>query len=193
MKTMQLEPLRLESRDFVLEPVTAAHEQEMRIMLDCDHDHWRILYSNGAGDGFPAYWQALTATPRRIGFAAREKASGRLAGTSGYLAIDSANRSLEVGGTWYHPDFRGTRLNPEAKYLLLDHAFRSGALRAWFQVDTRNARSCAAMRKLGAVEEGIARRHMVTWTGHERDSHIFSIVDDEWPAVKARLEARLAA
>ncbi len=190
-ETMTLEPCTLDGRDFVLEPLTPAHEAEMQAMLDCDHDHWKILYSNGAGEGFATYWQGLTATPGRIAFAARDKASGRLAGTSGYIHIDPHHRSLEVGGTWYHPDFRGTRLNPEAKYLLLGHAFGAGALRAWFQVDARNARSQAAMRKLGATEEGIARRHMVTWTGHKRDSVIFSILDDEWPAVQARLEARL--
>jgi N-acetyltransferase len=87
---------------------------------------------------------------------------------------------------------RGGFVNPEAKMLMLDHAFASGAVRVQFRVDSRNQRSQAAMTKLGAVREGMLRRDRLTWTGYIRDTVVFSILDDEWPAVKLRLEQRLA-
>jgi len=75
---------------------------------------------------------------------------------------------------------------------MLNHAFAAGAVRVQFRVDSRNQRSQAAMTKLGAIREGVLRRDLVTWTGYIRDTVVFSILDDEWPAVKLQLEARLA-
>lgn len=83
-------------------------------------------------------------------------------------------------------------MNPEAKLLMLGEAFGSGAHRVEFRVDARNAVSQAAMAKLGAAKEGVTRQHLVTWTGHVRDSVVFSILADEWPPVREGLEARLA-
>ena len=100
--------------------------------------------------------------------------------------------ALEIGGTYYHPDIRGGPANPSAKRLLMAHAFESGARRVQYKVDALNARSRAAVLKLGAVQEGILRQDRVTWTGRIRDTVVFSILADEWPAVRERLDARLA-
>jgi N-acetyltransferase len=89
------------------------------------------------------------------------------------------------------PDARASFVNPEAKMLMLDHAFNSGAVRVQFTVDARNERSQATVAKFGAVKEGIFRQNTLTWTGHVRDTVVFSILVSEWPCVKLRLEQRL--
>ena len=103
------------------------------------------------------------------------------------------NATLEIGGTYYRPELRGGAVNPAAKRLLMAHAFESGARRVQYKVDAINARSRAAVLKLGAIQEGILRQDRVTWTGRVRDTVVFSILADEWPAVRERLDARLAA
>jgi RimJ/RimL family protein N-acetyltransferase len=100
---------------------------------------------------------------------------------------------LEIGWTWLAPGVQRTRVNTEAKYLLLKHAFEDlGAVRVQLKTDARNTRSQRAIERLGAVLEGAHRRHMVTWDGHIRDTVYYSILDNEWPDVKRRLEAILA-
>jgi RimJ/RimL family protein N-acetyltransferase len=113
-------------------------------------------------------------------------------GVSSYLGVDPANQALEIGGTYYHPEVRGGPVNPAAKRLLLGHAFDAGARRVQFKVDALNARSRAAVAKLGAVQEGILRQDRMTWTGRVRDTVCFSILSTEWPEVRDRLEQRLA-
>ena len=131
------------------------------------------------------------AAGRTIAFAV--VVEGRCMGVSSYLTIDPANASLEIGGTYYAPDIRGGPVNPAAKRLLMGHAFESGARRVQYKVDAINARSRAAVLKLGATQEGILRQDRVTWTGRIRDTVIFSVLDAEWPAVRDGLDARLAA
>ena len=147
----------------------------------------------GMGEHFHAYWELMTTEPKRITFAVIDRASGRLAGTSSFLGIDSRHRLLEIGYTFFHPDFRGTRVNPETKLLMLREAFEAGAVRVQFTVAAVNARSRAAVVKLGAKQEAILRNHRITWQGEQRDTVIFSIVAQEWPEVGRRLRARLAA
>jgi RimJ/RimL family protein N-acetyltransferase len=111
-----------------------------------------------------------------------------------YLNIEEAHKRLEIGSTWYEPSTWGGPVNPECKLLLMRHAFETLRFhRVEYKTDARNARSRAAILKLGAVQEGILARHMVMADGHIRDSVIFSIVDTGWPKVKAGLEKRLAA
>jgi RimJ/RimL family protein N-acetyltransferase len=100
---------------------------------------------------------------------------------SSYIGIDSARQVLEIGGTYYRPKLRGTGLNRRAKDMMLRRAFDCGIRRVEFRVDRRNNRSQAAMRKLGAVKEGVIRADRITWTGHVRDTVLFAIVKDEWP------------
>lgn len=191
---MIIEPIVLEGDHVRLEPARAedaALREEMRSALDCDPDNWHIQSVSGMGEGFDRYWGMMVETPGRIAFAVRDRASGRLAGTSSLFAIEPEHRSCEIGYTWFRPEYRGTRVNPEAKLLMLGAAFGAGALRVQFSVDARNPVSQAAVLKLGAKKEGVIRRHRVTWTGHKRDTALFSIIDEEWPAVRAGLLARL--
>lgn len=188
---MTLEPRLLEGRHVRLEPIADAHREEMGEALNCDLDNWQLQVTSGMGAHFPAFWAAMRDTPGRIAFAVRDRAGGRLAGTSSFLFVDPQHRSLEIGATWLRPEYRGLMVNPEAKLLMLGQAFEAGALRVQFSVDSRNVRSQAACLKLGARQEGVIRRHRITWTGHKRDTILFSIVEEEWPQAKAGLLRRL--
>jgi RimJ/RimL family protein N-acetyltransferase len=100
---------------------------------------------------------------------------------SSYLGIDPGRQVLEIGGTYYRPHLRGTGFNRRVKDMMLKRAFDCGFRRIEFRVDQRNARSQAAMKKLGAVREGLLRADRITWTGHVRDTVLFAILKDEWP------------
>ena len=103
-----------------------------------------------------------------------------LAGMSSFLGIDTHRGVLEIGGTYYRPKLRGTGFNRRVKDMMLRRAFKCGFRRVEFRVDERNKRSQAAMTKLGAVREGVMRADRITWTGHVRDTVLFSILKDEW-------------
>ena len=113
-----------------------------------------------------------------LGFAVFE--GDEFAGMSNYLNIDEPRGVLEIGGTYYRPKFRGTGFNRRVKDMMLRRAFDCGCRRIEFRVDARNQRSQAAMTKLGAVREGVMRADRITWTGHVRDTVLFSILKDEW-------------
>ncbi|WP_118858284.1 GNAT family N-acetyltransferase [Sphingomonas mesophila] len=188
---MEIVARPLRGAHVVLEPVSEGHRARMRAALDQDPDNWAIQSITAMGEHFDHYWRLLTETPGRIGFAAIDTASGGLVGTSSLFDIEPTHRTVEIGYTWFIPEVRGTAVNPEAKLLMLGHAFDAGARRVQFSVNAANARSRAAVRKLGGVEEGILRNHRITWTGSSRDTVIFSIIADEWPQVRAGLRRRL--
>lgn len=192
---MNLEPTILENRFVRLEPFADRHKEDLRAACAADPDTWNDLYAYTLlGEAFDRHWARIekeTAEGKTIAYAVM--ADGRCQGMSTYIAIDPTNRSVEIGGTYYHPAIRGAAANPASKLLMLAHAFDCGAIRVQFRVDVINARSRAAVLKLGAVQEGILRRDRVTWTGRVRDTVVFSILADEWPAVRDGLEARLAA
>jgi RimJ/RimL family protein N-acetyltransferase len=130
---------------------------------------------------------------RSMPFATVAKAAGKPIGSTRFGNIDHEHRRVEIGWTWIGRDWQRTAVNTEAKLLMLGHAFeRWGVLRVELKTDALNERSRAAIRRIGATEEGIFRKHMVTDSGRFRDSAYYSITDDEWPRVKAGLEARLA-
>jgi RimJ/RimL family protein N-acetyltransferase len=132
----------------------------------------------------------VTALP----FVVIDRASGEAIGSTRYLDVAPRHRRLEIGATWLAPPFQRTAANTEAKLLLLTHAFEAlGAIRVVFKTETLNDRSRAALTRIGAVEEGTFRKHLVADTGRARDMVYYAILDDEWPAVKARLVARLDA
>ncbi|HEX6860931.1 MAG TPA: GNAT family protein [Caulobacteraceae bacterium] len=192
---MVIKPKVLKGRHVRLEPVSAELREEMRAAIDCDPDAWEIMSVNGCGEGFDDFWGALvgeTERGERVSFAIRRLSDKRVVGTSSYLNIRRLHKGLEVGATFIHPDARSGPVNPESKRLMLANAFDAGAIRVEFVVDVRNARSQAAVLKLGATQEGVLRNHKITWTGHVRDSAVFSITDYDWPAVKQRLDFRLA-
>ena len=125
-------------------------------------------------------------------FALVEKATGRAMGSTRYGNIDRTHHRVEIGWTWVGREWQRTAVNTEAKYLLLRHAFETlGCIRVELKTDSLNERSRAAILRIGAKEEGIFRNHMITASGRIRHSVYFSIVDAEWPAVKARLEGML--
>jgi RimJ/RimL family protein N-acetyltransferase len=195
LRPMDIQILPLEGRYVRLEPITPALRDELRGAIDCDPESWEIMSTNGCGEGFEDWWGALqgeTQRGERIGFAIRRLSDGKVVGTSSYLNIRRLHKGLEVGSTFLHPDARSGPINPESKRLLLAHAFEAaGAIRVEFMVDVRNARSQAAVEKLGADKDGVLRNHKITWTGHVRDTAVFSITDADWPGVKQRLDYRL--
>jgi RimJ/RimL family protein N-acetyltransferase len=121
-----------------------------------------------------------------------DKSSGRIIGCTRYMNIDARNRRVEIGSTWIGKPWQRTIVNTEAKYLMLRHAFETlGCVRVELKTDALNTRSRNAILRIGAKEEGTLRRHVLTWDGRMRDTVYFSILDSEWPAVKAELERKL--
>jgi RimJ/RimL family protein N-acetyltransferase len=190
---VQLEYIPLTGAFLGLEPFTPDLKAEVRSAIDCDPDTWAIMPVNPMGDGFDAYWSAACGAPpgERMAYAIRRNSDRRVIGMSTYYTGLASQRGVEIGTSFLHPDARGGAANPEAKLLMLDHAFRCGAVRVQFRVDTRNQRSQAAVAKLGAVREGVLRQDRLTWTGYIRDTVVFSILVHEWPPLKARLQARV--
>ncbi|MFI4964451.1 MAG: GNAT family N-acetyltransferase [Caulobacterales bacterium] len=192
---MQLKAKVLKSRHVRLEPMTEGHRQDLREACDADPATWTDLYPYSMqGEHFDPTWARMMGDAdegRLIAFAV--VADGRCQGMTCYIAPDASNGVVEIGGTYYAPGLRGGAVNPAAKRLMLGAAFEGGARRVAFRVDAINARSRAAMTKLGATPEGILRQDRVCWTGRIRDTVIFSVLAAEWPAVRDGLNARLAA
>jgi N-acetyltransferase len=135
---------------------------------------------------------AAQAAGREQPFATIDRAAGRVVGSTRYLNIEPAHRRLEIGYTWLAPAWQRTAVNSEAKLLLLDHAFtRLGANRVEFKTNARNEPSRKALLGIGATFEGIFRRHMIVGQGVLRDSAYYSVIIDEWPAVRHRLAQRV--
>ncbi|MFI5072153.1 MAG: GNAT family N-acetyltransferase [Terriglobales bacterium] len=125
-------------------------------------------------------------------FATVERASQRVIGSTRFMNTDRVNRRVEIGSTWIAPAWQRTSINTEAKYLMLRHAFEVwNCIRVELKTDTLNEKSRNAILRIGAKQEGIFRKHLITWTGRVRDTVYFSILDTEWPQVKTRLEGRL--
>lgn len=192
---MNLEPKVLENRSVRLEPLADVHKEALRAACAADPALWRDLYIISMLDEhFDRHWdrmQAEAVAGRTFPHAV--VVDGVCRGMSNYLDVDQHHNTVEIGSTYYDPTMRGREVNPSAKRLLMAHAFESGAERVQYRVDAANARSRAAVLKLGATQEGILRHDKVTWTGRIRSTVVFSILADEWPAVRDRLDARIAA
>lgn len=190
---MKLEAATLENRFVRMEPLAERHKEDLRAACAADPATWQDLYIvSMLGDAFDAGWAHFTAGGgRNIAFAL--VVDGVCRGMSSYLDVDNQHNSVEIGFTYYDPAVRGGVANPSAKRLMMAHAFESGAQRVQYRVDAANARSRAAVLKLGAVQEGILRNDKVTWTGRIRSTVVFSILAEEWPAVRDRLDERIAA
>jgi len=143
-----------------------------------DRDIWQIYANNFGPEGFDDSIALYRNTDRNRTFLLFE--GDELAGMSSFLGIDEARGVLEIGGTYYRPHLRGTGINRRVKDMMLRRAFDCGFRRVEFRVDERNKRSQAAMTKLGGVREGVMRADRITWTGHVRDTVLFSILKDEW-------------
>ena len=149
---------------------------------------WNLVDDSGA----TVWCSQRQSAGNDLPFAVIDLKSGQPVGATRYMTIERGNRSLEIGGTWYGAAHRRTPVNTESKYLLLGHAFdRLGCVRVQFRTDLRNERSQKAIERLGASREAVFRKHLRMPDGYQRSSVIYSLLDDEWPQVKVRLEKLL--
>ena len=155
------------------------HHDALKAACAEDPDIWQIYANNFGPDGFDESIALYRSKPNNCTFVLFE--GDELAGMSSFLGIDEARGVLEIGGTYYRPHLRGTGFNRRIKDMMLARAFDCGMRRVEFRVDKRNLRSQAAMKKLGAVREGVLRADRITWTGHVRDTVLFAILKEEWP------------
>ena len=190
-----LEPVTLRGRSVTLAPLSLDDLAELEpVALDPDLWRWTPTAVR-TPDDLRAYVERALDEQRRgvsLPFVLRDGASGRAAGSTRYANVSARDRRVEIGWTWVGRAWQRTALNTEAKYLLLRHAFETlGCVRVELKTDALNERSRAAIRRIGATEEGTLRRHTRTDSGRMRDTVYYSILDDEWPGVKAQLERKL--
>ncbi len=193
---MNVEPLTLEGQYVRLEPLGLEHQAGL-CEVGLDEDLWRwtttLIETPEEMSGYIQTALDEQAAGLSLPFATIEKASGKVVGSTRYGNIDRANRRVEIGWTWIGRHWQRTPLNTEAKYLMLRHAFETlNCLRVEFKTDSLNERSRNALLRIGAQEEGTFRNHMITYSGRIRHSVYYSIIDSEWPEVKAALEEKLS-
>jgi RimJ/RimL family protein N-acetyltransferase len=188
-----IEPVTLEGRFVRLEPLAERHAEDLAAAATPDLFPYHFPPRELSPEGFREQMRGLALTSM-VPFALLERDSGRAVGMSAYMDIQEHHRTLEIGFTWIGRPWQGSAVNPESKLLLLGHAFDTrGAVRVQLKTDARNLQSQGALDKLGAVREGVLRKHMLRPDGHQRDTVMYSILADEWPAVRAGLEQRLAS
>jgi RimJ/RimL family protein N-acetyltransferase len=192
---MAISPVTLIGAHVRLEPLAITHLAGLA-EVGLEEELWRWIPTPvRTREEMAAYIQtALDEQARGISlpFAIMEQATGRAIGSTRYGNIDRQHHRVEIGWTWLARAWQRTAMNTEAKYLLLRHAFETlGCLRVELKTDSLNEKSRAAILRIGAREEGIFRNHMITSTGRVRHTVYFSIIDSEWPAAKAHLEAKL--
>jgi RimJ/RimL family protein N-acetyltransferase len=155
------------------------HRDALRAACAEDPDIWSIYSLSFDPEHFDASIDVFSGNPKNRTFVLFE--GDELVGMSSFLGIDESRQTLEIGGTFYRPKFRGTGFNRRVKDMMLTRAFDRGFRRVEFRIDQRNARSQAAVKKLGAVREGVMRADRITWNGHTRDTVLFAILKHEWP------------
>jgi RimJ/RimL family protein N-acetyltransferase len=189
---MTVFPVTLEGRHIRLEPLAMSHLTGLA-EVGLDEELWQwIPVPVRTREEMAGYIETALEEQQRgasLPFALVEKATGRAIGSTRYGNIDRTNHRVEIGWTWVARQWQRTAANTEAKYLLLRHAFETlGCIRVELKTDSLNERSRAAIIRIGGREEGIFRNHMITASGRIRHSAYYSIIDSEWPEVKARLE-----
>ena len=193
---MEVKPVVLTGKHVRLEPMTEDHAPGLA-EIGAGQTFWDfMLYGNiNTVDDMRNWVKDILSRAEKgtdLPFVAIHLASGRVAGATRYLNIMPKDRGLEIGGTWYGTEFQRTPVNTECKYLLLQHAFETlGCIRVQLKTDSRNERSQKAIKRIGAVKEGVLRNHMILPDGRYRHSVFYSILDSEWPGVKKRLEEML--
>jgi N-acetyltransferase len=194
---MEVKPVVLTGQHVRLEPMTEEHIPGLA-EIGAGQTFWDfMLYGNiNTVDDMRSWVREILARAEKgtdLPFVAIHLGSGRVAGATRYLNIMPRDRGLEIGGTWYGPEFQRTVLNTECKYLLLRHAFETlGCIRVQLKTDLRNERSQKAIERIGAVREGVLRNHMILPDGRYRHSVFYSILDNEWPDVKKKLEEMMS-
>jgi RimJ/RimL family protein N-acetyltransferase len=192
---MDIRPVTLSGKIVRLEPLTLGHVPNL--FSASDPTIWKyMLYGDITSETDMENWvrDMLERAESRtdLPFAVIHLGTGKAIGATRYLEIRPQHRGLEIGGTWYGLEYQRTGVNTECKYLLLKHAFETlGCIRVQFKSDSRNEKSIAAIKRIGAKPEGILRNHMMLPDGTLRHSAYFSILDSEWPGVKKMLEEKL--
>lgn len=186
------QPVILTGQAVRLEPLAVIHAVEL-FEAAADPSIWTYMPVSGFAElASVQEWIRKTKEGPDVAFAIIQTETGRAVGSTRFMDIRREHRGLEIGWTWLAPAAQRTRVNTEAKYLLMKHAFEDlGAHRVQLKTDGRNLRSQAAIERIGAVREGTLRRHMQTWSGFVRDTVYFSVLDHEWPSVQARLQEKL--
>jgi RimJ/RimL family protein N-acetyltransferase len=189
-----LGPRVLNGKFVTLEPLEERHHEDLLKAAASDPEIWRYIPvdPNRKFASRLPWMVAENEAGRLITFVVRRHVDDAVVGSTSYLAIQPMDARLEIGFTWYVPGAQGGPVNPECKYLLLRNAFDAHYNRVEFKTDAKNAKSRAALKKLGAKEEGILRGHMWMPQGYFRDSVYFSVLAPEWPQVKVSLEQRLS-
>ena len=196
IRPMNLDPIVLEGRHVRLVPMTREHVPALW-RAGSDPGLWRLTMAQVASeDDMRRYVEAALAAQANgtaLPFVTTDAATGEVIGSTRFGSVEAAHRRVEIGWTWISPPRQRTAVNTEAKYLMLRHAFETlGCVRVELKTDVLNARSRAAILRIGAREEGVLRKHQISESGRVRDTVYFSVIDDEWPGAKARLEDMLA-
>jgi RimJ/RimL family protein N-acetyltransferase len=193
---VEIHAIPLEAAGVRLEPLSEGHREALRAVAGAAAI-WTHMPRPAMGADFDPWFDGslkVCESGAEAAWAVRTLADGALVGSTRYLNIEAAHLRVEIGHTWYAPAVWATQVNPACKFALLKHAFETlGLNRVELKTDIANRRSQAAIAKLGAVREGVFRAHMIRPDGSLRDTVYFSIVRDEWPAVRDGLKARLAA
>jgi RimJ/RimL family protein N-acetyltransferase len=190
---MQVEPVTLEGRRVRLEPLSIGLHRPglVKVMLDAELWRWTLaqIETEADLDRYLATALREQAEERSLPFVTIDGESGRIAGSTRYGNIDRTHRRVEIGWTTVGLEFQRSHVNTEAKYLMMRHAFETlGCVRVELKTNVLNDKSRNAMKRIGCVEEGVLRRHAVNDDGVWRDTIYYSVLEDEWPAVKRRLE-----
>jgi RimJ/RimL family protein N-acetyltransferase len=194
---MEIIPVTLQGISIRMEPLSLDRHFEGLAEIGLDPELWRwTLNVVETREDLRAYLQEALdrqAEKNSLPFATVDRASGRVVGCTRFGNIEPEHRRVEIGWTWVGRAFQRTHVNTEAKYLMLSHAFDTWrCVRVELKTNALNRRSREAILRIGAKEEGILRKHAISDRGVARDTVYHSITDDEWPAVKARLEGMLA-
>jgi RimJ/RimL family protein N-acetyltransferase len=192
-ENMPIEPVILKGHMVRLEPLSLEHASLLWNAADPSVFQYATLFpENWTEEAFYAYIDQRLNKRDWYSFVMVLQETGQAVGITAYLDVRPAHRGLEIGATWIAKPYQGTYVNPESKYLLLCHAFEAlRMIRVQLKCDARNLQSQRALEKLGAQREGILRKHVILPDDYVRDTVMFSIIDTEWPAIKAKLEARL--
>lgn len=193
---MEIQPITLSGAVVRLEPLSEKHVPDLCVVgfepTIWQHMLYGTIDSEAKMLGFVRDLLTRQARGTDLPFAVILQETGYAIGCTRFMEIQRHHRGLEIGGTWYGRAFQRTAVNTECKYILLRHAFEVyGCIRVQFKTDLANERSQRAIERLGAVREGVLRNHMIRPDGTVRDSVYYSILDREWPALKARLEGWL--
>jgi RimJ/RimL family protein N-acetyltransferase len=192
---MIVEPVTLSNGFVTLEPLSMKHAEDLHAAVDDRVFEFMPMRSAvQTPKEIRRYIEFQLSRSKVLVFAVIDKTTGKAIGSTSYMNIRCDHRGLEIGSTWITASARGTKINPSMKHLMIKHAFEElGAIRVELRTDARNARSRAAILKLGAVFEGTLRNHIIMPDGHFRDTVVYAIVPEQWPSIEQQLLDRIGS